>query len=240
MKIKLTHPLISCICITQNRAPLLLKAIVSFDTQNYPNRELVISYPKQDLETKLLINEILKLSDLRIVRIERENGESLGTARNNAIANCNGDYICLWDDDDWYHAKRLAHQFNTMQVNGQFRDASILIRVMLFDATKQMGYLSFPYLWCGSLLCKKDHILRHPFANSNVAEDAPVIKYLESKKLLHYISDSAFLYLYVYHGKNALSYFHFSYYLKKSEQLDQESTNWMRSLLDIKVEVLPS
>jgi len=240
MKIKLIHPLISCICITQDRPSLLLKAIVSFDTQNYPNRELVISYPKQDIETKKLIDSILELSDMRILRIEREENESLGTARNNAIEKCSGDYICLWDDDDWYHAKRLAHQYNTMLVNGQFRDASILTRVMLFDATTQKGYLSFPYLWGGSLLCKKEHMLRNPFADSDVAEDAPVIKYLESNKLLHYIADSAYLYLYVYHGKNALSYFHFCYYLKKSEQLDKESTDWIRNLLDVKVEILPS
>ncbi|RAJ35436.1 glycosyltransferase family 2 protein [Pedobacter cryoconitis] len=240
MKVKLSHPLISCICITQNRPTLLLKAIVSFDTQNYPNRELVISYPKQDLETKLLIDSILELSDLRIVRVEREGNESLGSARNNAIANCNGDYICLWDDDDWYHYQRLAHQYNTMRINGQFREASIMTRVMLFDVTTQQGYLSFPYLWCGSLLCRKDHILQHPFTNTNVAEDSHIVKYLESRKLLHYISDSAFLYLYVYHGSNTLNYFHFSYYLKKSETLDQETTNWMRNLMDIKVEVLPS
>jgi len=240
MKIKLTHPLISCICITQNRPALLLKAIVSFDTQNYPNRELVISYPKHDLETKKLIDDILEVSDLRIIQIERVGNESLGFARNHAIANCNGEYICLWDDDDWYHARRLAHQYNTMLTTGKFREASILTRVMLFDAKTEQGYLSFYYLWCGSLLCKKDHILKHPFENTDVAEDASVIKYLESKKLLHYIADSAFLYLYVYHGGNALNYFHFSYYLKKSERLDQESTDWMHSLLNVKVEVLPS
>lgn len=240
MKIKLTHPLISCICVTQRRPALLLKAIVSFDTQNYPNRELVISYPKDDIETKQLIDDILLVTDLRIVRIEREGNESLGTARNNAISECNGDFICLWDDDDWYHAKRLAHQYNTMLTSGKFLEASILTRVMLFDTKTQQGYLSFPYLWCGSLLCRKDHILKHPFANSDVAEDTPVIKYLESRKLLHYIADSAFLYLYVYHGENALSYFHFSYYLKKSEQLDQESTNWMHNLLNVKVDILPA
>ncbi|MBB5646267.1 glycosyltransferase family 2 protein [Pedobacter cryoconitis] len=240
MKIKLSHPLISCICITQNRPSLLLKAIVSFDTQSYPNRELVISYPKWDKETKQLIESILEVADLRIVCIEREGNESLGAARNHAIANCNGDFICLWDDDDWYHTKRLAHQYNTMRVNGQLREASILTKVMLFDVTTQKGYLSFPYLWCGSLLCKKNHILQHPFTNSDVAEDAQIVKYLESRKLLHYIPDSAFLYLYVYHGTNALSYFHFSYYLKKSDALDSESTDWIRSLLDIKVEVLPS
>lgn len=240
MKIKLIHPLISCICITQNRPALLLKAIVSFDTQSYPNRELIISYPKHDKETKQLINDILEVSDLRIIQIEREGNESLGTARNNAIATCNGDYICLWDDDDWYHAKRLAHQYNTMRINGQSCVASMLTRVMLFDVTTQKAYLSFPYLWCGSLLCKKDHILKHPFVDSNIAEDAEIINYLESRKLLHYITDSAFLYLYVYHGKNALGYYHFSYYLRKSELLDLESRDWIRSLLEVKVEVLPS
>lgn len=240
MKIKISHPLISCICITQNRPALLLKAIVSFDMQNYPNRELVISYPRNDLETKKLIDNVMEAADLRIISIERELDESLGAARNNAIANCNGDFICLWDDDDWYNSKRLSYQYNTMQINGQFREASILTRVMLFDITTEQGYVSFPYMWCGSLLCKKKHILLHPFANTNVAEDTGIINYLESKKLMHHIDDSAYLYLYVYHGNNALSYFHFSYYLKKSERVDQESRDWMRSLLDKKVEVLPS
>lgn len=238
MKIKLSHPLISCICITQNRPLLLLKAIVSFDTQSYPNRELVISYPKWDKETKQLIESILEVADLRIICIEREGNESLGAARNYAIANCNGDYICLWDDDDWYNSRRLLHQYNTMLISRKSAKASILTRVMLFDTTSQQAYLSFPYLWCGSLLCRKGYILQNPFADSNLSEDAPVIKYLQSSKLLHLIEDSAYLYLYIYHGKNVLNHFHFSYYLKKSELLDREITDWIIGLANTKVEIL--
>jgi glycosyltransferase involved in cell wall biosynthesis len=238
MKIKLTHPLISCLCVTDNRPDMLLKAIVNFDIQNYPNKELVISYPKTDRKTKELIEEISNLSDLRLVQVERTNDISLGQAKNNALIYCNGDYICTWDDDDWYHYNRITHQYNNMQVNGKYRQASILTKIMMYDEIKDLAWHSSTYDWGCTLLCRKDLILKYPFADENIAEDTLLVKQLYFEKRLHVIADCAFLYLHVYHGQNAMDYFHFYYLANKSELLDQESKSWIKSLINTQVNLL--
>lgn len=215
------HPLISCICITNNRPWLLQRAINCFKSQNYPNTQLVISYPKKDITTQKIIREP-KNSDIEILQIERESEESLGNARNTAIAKCHGDYICIWDDDDWYHSSRLSYQLNSILDKGLGYQASILTRILLFDKTTKQSYYSFPYTWDGTILCKKEILLQNQYANSQKAEDTHVIKFLSSKKLLYQIEDAPFLYVYVYHGENTWNYEHFEYFLNKSELLAEE------------------
>ena len=221
MKIKPLHPLISCICITSNRPDMLLKAILSFDQQNYPNRELIISYPEDDVESELLLLQILKISQLEIVTITRPAKQSIGHARNNAVAKSNGKYICMWDDDDIYYYTRIADQHNIMRGDGRYFQSSLIPQIILFDATENKAYLSFPYHWSGSLLCKKEHLLQYPCTDSNQFECAPVIDYLSSRKLILQTMLSPSLYTYVYHGQNETEYFNFQYLIRKSQPLEE-------------------
>ena len=239
MKIKLTHPLISCICITSNRPELLLKSIICFDTQTYPNKELVISYPSTDLQTKSLIANISKLADITIIPIERSAHVSIGTAKNDAVSRCKGEYVCIWDDDDWYHEKRIAFQYNHLKSKARFHEASMLSKIILFDGIKQKVYHSFTYNWGGSLLCKRDILIYHKFQDANVAEDTALIKYLENKNYLNHHDEAAFLYIFQYHGHNSLDYFHYAYYTRRSELLDKVSLQQVRDLLYKQVDVLP-
>ena len=227
-----SHPLISCICITNNRPTLLRKAIMCFVTQNYPNKELVISYPKKDKKTRALISERLKSESINIMMIERDNDESLGNSRNNAIAKCAGTFICLWDDDDWYHMSRLSYQYNSMQIIGEHYQASVLSRILLYDSTTGKAYLSFSYTWDGTILCRREMLMQNQYANSNKGEDTHVISFLANKKLLYKIEETPFLYIYVYHGENTWGYNHFEYFLKKSELLDDEATKKIKRLIN--------
>ncbi|WP_158799618.1 glycosyltransferase family A protein [Pedobacter sp. L105] len=230
---KATYPLISCICVTNNRTALLKRAIACFEAQNYPNKELVVSYPDDDHQTKELIQQVSKNEELKILRIERSSEESLGNARNVAIDKCTGDYICIWDDDDWYHASRLSFQFNSMQTLGQGYQASILTNILLYDATTKKAYLSFPYTWDGTMLCRKSIIAQNQYAHSNKAEDTHIIKFLDSRKILYHIADAPFLYIYIYHGENTWDYSHFEYFLRKSNLLDDNVTKKVCSLVEL-------
>ncbi|MCX2483395.1 glycosyltransferase family 2 protein [Pedobacter sp. MR2016-24] len=225
------YPLISCICITNNRPQHLKKAIRCFETQNYPNKELVISHPKEDKITEKVIREFNPDDSLKIIRIERDNDESLGNARNTAIAKSSGDYVCLWDDDDWYHMSRLSYQFNSMQVVGEHFQASVLSRILLYDTTTGKAYLSFSYTWDGTILCRREMLMQNQYANANKGEDTHVITFLANKKLLHKITDTPFLYIYVYHGGNTWNYAHFEYFINKSDLLDMEATNKIKELV---------
>lgn len=226
-----TYPLISCICITNNRTVLLKRAISCFEAQNYPNKELVISYPKKDQETKSLIDDLQRNSVLNILKLERSDEETLGGARNHAIAKCSGDYVCIWDDDDWYHPSRLSFQYNSMQTNGHGYQASILMRVILYDYTTDKAYLSFPYTWDGSILCRKETILQNQYAFQNKGEDTHIIKFLDGRRLLYQIHDAPFLYVYVYHGENTWDYSHYEHFINHSELLEEEVTQSIKSML---------
>ena len=218
----LPYPLISCICVTYNRPEMLKRAIACFEAQNYPNKELVISYPKKDETTRKLLNEIQHNPELNIIKLERDNDESVGNARNIAIAKCKGDYICVWDDDDWYHPSRLSYQFNSMKTNGVGYNASVLTRVLLFDNTAQKAYLSFPYHWENSLLCRKEIILQNQYSHANRGEDTHIIKFLDSKRFLYHIDNAPFLYVYIYHGENTWDYAHYEHLINKSELLPEK------------------
>lgn len=226
-----TYPMISCICITNNRLNLLKRAISCFEAQNYPNKELVLCYPENDEQTKLFINKLIQNTTLAILKIERKNEESLGNARNISIARCRGDYVCIWDDDDWYHSSRLSFQYNSMITTGHGYQASVLMRVILYDSTTQKAYLSFPYTWDGSILCRKEIILQNQYAYRDQGEDTHIIKFLDGKKLLYHIDEAPFLYIYIYHGGNTWDYAHYEYFTNKSELLSEEVTDSIRNII---------
>ena len=239
MIIRITHPLISCICVTAYRPEFLLKAIIGFDTQKYPNKELVISYPEDDQESRDLVKNVIEASDLDIVVVERIPSLSLGMARNEAIAKSNGDYVCTWDDDDWYSERRVHHQYNHMLMVKQKREASILTNVMLYDGPNDQAYLSSTYKIAGSLLCKKSIILEHPYEDSSTIEDASLIRYLVSSKYLHLIADRPDLYIYNYHGDNQLDKYYFLFLLRSAKLLDQANGDWVRYTIGRGVSLTP-
>jgi glycosyltransferase involved in cell wall biosynthesis len=183
------YPLISCICITDSRPELLLKAIISFDGQNYPNRELIVSIPKEDTVSKNLIQNIIELSSMNISMTERSKETTIGEARNQAINACHGTYFCLWDDDDWYRDARLMFQYTILRSMKQKREACILTTVLLYDRKNDKAYYSAQHPFPGSLLCKTEYAMKYPFAHSNLNEGEELINYLTKAKLLHQFQD---------------------------------------------------
>jgi glycosyltransferase involved in cell wall biosynthesis len=227
MKIKLTHPLISCICITANRASMLLKSIINFENQDYPNKELVVSFPSNDIDTRNLLNEILRFTDQNIILIERDSMSSLGNAKNEALKKCNGEYICLWDDDDYYHSMRVKYQYNNMQINGRYKEASVLTKIILFNRTTNKACLSFSHHWPSTLLCQKDLAMLICFSDENLEDVKPLIDYLENNHYLHLIDDFPLLYSYVYHGGNITNEDGFKSLLSQSSILENQYSAWV-------------
>ena len=79
------QPLISCLCVTRGRVPLLKRAVGSFRDQDYGNTELVVVYESDDSSTA----EYLRgLSDENILKIEvpAEEGLTLGELRNLSVS----------------------------------------------------------------------------------------------------------------------------------------------------------
>jgi glycosyltransferase involved in cell wall biosynthesis len=226
MKIKLTHPPVSCICITGHRPQQLLKAIIGFDAQNYPNKELIISYPKSDEESKDLLTKVLQFSKLRIVTIEHDNDLSIGQAKNQAIQRSSAEYICIWDDEAIYHYDRILHQYNDMLV--KHYQAGVLARVFIYDAIHLRSYHSVPYDWGNSLICRKDILFSHPYEDENRLEDRHLFNFLTKDNFLNQIYDSAYLYTIIIDNTHRLEQHNFNFLLRQSEILDEQSNQYLK------------
>lgn len=225
-----SYPLISCICVTSNRPEQLKKAISCFANQNYPNKELVISYPKNDLPSKEIIENIRQKDILKIIPVEHTGDEPLDKAKIRVITKCTGDYICIWDDNDWYHPSRLTFQFNSMQIVGERYQASVLSRILLYDAGTKKVYHSFSCNWDGTLLCRKEIFLLNPYIKDG--ESTSITTFLSGRKTLYQIDDAPFLYIHIYHGANIHDDKHFGSFMKQSELLAEESANKVIKLIE--------
>lgn len=233
---KKKSPLISCICITNNRPLLLQRAIACFERQDYANKELVISYPKSDVMTKNVINQISEMSDIKILRIERNDNENLGTARNSAIQQANGEYICIWDDDDWYNINRISHQYNAIS-KGPFK-ASVLTHILMFDFETKESFLSGYRHWEGTLLCEKSVMSKYLYLDKEKGEDTSVLHELSSNNLLFHIKDASQLYIYIYHGKNTWGENHFNTYFLQSQPLGEKISKQVTDLTNLEYYIL--
>lgn len=223
-------PLISCICITRNRPKLLLTAISCFAAQSYTRKELIILYEKDDIITAACLdNYDWKDLCVKIVAIEKQTGRYLGALRNAAVASASGDYICQWDDDDWYHPERLSYQYGCLALKK--KEAGVLSREIIWDSTTGKAYLSCYRHWEGSLLCRKDIALQHPYYNYKRGEDTPVITALLQRGLLYTDTRATPLYVYRYHSANTWDYRHFSSFFPYSTLLPENACTLLMHIL---------
>jgi glycosyltransferase involved in cell wall biosynthesis len=197
-------PLISCVCITYNRTNLLYRAILAFDSQTYPNKELIISFQDNDVFTNYLVLALELRFDLKIIKVLHSDRDSLGTVRNNAFNNCNGMYICIWDDDDLHGVDRLLLQFLSLQ-NGYY-EGSLLTRIILFESGIKKAFRSYQTYWAGTILCKKEILLKFPCDDTNDLEFLPLITYSKSTSFFQYLDYFPELYIFTYHGSNLMNY----------------------------------
>jgi glycosyltransferase involved in cell wall biosynthesis len=197
---KRNKPLISCLCITGNRPLLLQRAIACFERQIYPKKELVISYPKGDLLTRQIIDQVIFISDIKIVVIERPKDEILGIARNNAVMAANGAFICVWDDDDWYSNHRISAQYEAIR-DGDFK-ACIYTNIVVHDFRNKKSCISDFQLWEGTLLCAKKILLKHPYLEKENGEAQVLLQELSTSGRLYPIVNDPYLYVYIFHGFN--------------------------------------
>jgi len=111
-----SDPLISCLCITKYRTRFLKRAIDCFLHQSYLNKELIIVYPEEDKETEFFIMAN-QHPLIRSVKVKDTSKKSLGRLRNMSIDTADGEFFCVWDDDDWYHKDRLQFQMNAIRLH---------------------------------------------------------------------------------------------------------------------------
>jgi glycosyltransferase involved in cell wall biosynthesis len=230
-------PLISCICVTRNKPAMLKRAVECFLTQSYPEKELVIVYENDDIETLSLLDagEIVAGADIQLIGVKAVPKAPLGELRNIGIRAASGAFICQWDDDDWYHMNRLTEQYQELSRHN--RHGSIMTQWLVFNALNNRAYISNVRPWEGSILCRKELLLRQPYEQKHIGEDTPTVDYLLSQNNLHLINDMPGLYIYVYHGGNTWHHDHWSYIFRCSKGLPRKDSLEIADILSEKYSV---
>jgi len=223
-------PLISCLCITRNRVPLLKRAIAAFHAQTYASKELIIVYEDDDPATKDYLQQ-LTAPDIHKIEVLKSPGLTLGKLRNLSIQACCGEYFCQWDDDDWYHHHRLEFQMDVIR-QSRF-PACVLMHWLVFDTTRNKGYVSPRWPWEGSVLCRKKIIDDDmKYADKKKGEDTPLIRKMLQKHLIFPVMMPK-LYIYVYHSANVCGYDHWrDNIFRASKALSAPTSRLMEDILN--------
>jgi len=95
-------PWVSCVLLTTHpkRSHLLGDALLSYQLQTYPWRELIVVSDGDPL--------VAGRDDVTVVNLP--SGTSIGAKRNAGLAAARGTYLATWDDDDFSMPERLARQ----------------------------------------------------------------------------------------------------------------------------------
>lgn len=223
-------PLISCLCITRNRIPLLKRAIATFHAQTYANKELLIVYEDDDAFSKAYLKK-LSAPDIQTIEVPRSPDLTLGKLRNRAVQACRGEFFCQWDDDDWYHHRRLEFQMDVIR-QSRF-PACVLMHWLVFDATQNQGYLSPRWPWEGSVLCQTQIVGEDmEYANLKRDEDTPFIRKMMKKHLVFPVMMPK-LYIYIYHSANVCGYEHWrDNIFKASKPLSTATSRLMADIVN--------
>lgn len=225
----MTFPLISCLCVTEARVPFLQRSIQCFQDQTYPNKEMVIVYPANDLATHHYLQE-QRISNVQASPIPEGMHRSLGEKRNFSIQCARGAYICQWDDDDWYPIERLERQLSFVMATNVA--AVALSHIIIYNVFNSSAYLSFERHWENTLLCAKqaiEGVVSYP--SMDKSEDTVFVEQLLDKKLLACM-DQVPLYIYINHGNNTWSRNHFEMLCSMSKPLSNMTSQLVSEIVD--------
>lgn len=108
------RPKVSVVINCFNGRKFLHQSILSVINQTYNNWEIIFFDNKSTDDS---IKIVKSFKDKRIKIFKSKSFIRLYNARNLAIKNCKGDYICFLDSDDTWNSKKLEIQINFMKKN---------------------------------------------------------------------------------------------------------------------------
>ena len=197
-------PLVSCLMLTKNRFKLFKLAVNNYISQTYDFKELIIINNGNWLY-KLKVDNYLKNINANIKHIKIKH-MTIGEMRNIGIQNSNGDYIIIFDDDDYHACNRIEYQLDICLRSNV--DATLLKNFIA-------RYKNEKYLCCINHGLEGTILFRNPqdsikYSNMNQGEDTFFKRSLIDNKYNIIVLDNPHeLYEYSFHGNNTVSVKHF-------------------------------
>ena len=188
-------PLVSCMMITSDRLEYVKISISCFQNQTYEPRELLIIDNGKSDDTKRYVDGLFEPT-VRLIRVQ-DYGLTLGDLRNLGVGEANGELLCVWDDDDIYHPKRLEAQISKLLEKEVV--ANFLDEILFWWIAENKIIISGKRHWEGTMITFKSHMPTYPSLPR--AEDTPVANYIVDNNDVSFLTNPL-LYVYVKHGNN--------------------------------------
>lgn len=196
------YPLISCLCVSQNKIEIVGNAIDNFLNQTYINKELVIVTEKQN-PNLLELRNLVGVKDngkkqIRLIMVSARKYPTLGHLRNVSVDNAKGKYVLQWDDDDIHHKERISFMYDNLIETD--KDSCFLRKVIIVDKNTNKKYLSRNWGGVeGTMIALKDSMPKYKHLKKG--EDTPVRNYFINKDN-YLIIDAPHIYTYNFHTNN--------------------------------------
>lgn len=169
------QPLVSCVMPTHDRLAYALRAVGHFLRQDYPATELVIV----EDGTPRLAGRLPDDPRIRLVNASAGNRHSIGALRNLGCAAARGEFIVLFDDDDWHGPRRVSAQLEPLLAGTA--DVSALHGIDWFEPANWKCWRPSPALesrllrhgvYGGTMAFARRWWERRGFLDRSLAEDA--------------------------------------------------------------------
>ena len=224
---------ISCITITKNRVHYLKKCISYYLYQTHENKELVIIYYNTDPDTEKFLfdnEEEFTKQNIKFFKFIEDDAIKLGSVRNLATTKATGDWLAVWDDDDWNCETRLEKQLEFCKDNNMI--GCTLRSVVIYSCVYRKFLLTFERYegWECTLFVRRDKMLK--YKNLATGEDTPLVQeLLESPTFKTMFNPD--LYVYIFHKENVSGVRHKQNILDASYDLGVEKTRMLNEKLNL-------
>ena len=215
-------PTVSCLMVTADRPILAQRAILAYQQQTYPDKELVVldngEAPIQHLLADLPDKEV------RYQYVEKEPGTWIGALRNQSLDLATGDLIVpQWDDDDWSHPERLDRQVAFLQRHEL--DACTLAGTLMHVDNPRYFFHPFIGLLRGgvppTILHRREDAIRFP--NLRRTSDTTYTNAWQERRYAQLPVGDSYLYLRYFHGGNLWEEEHF---LRRARNTPRDLLAW--------------
>lgn len=141
-------PSVSVVTLTKNRKKFFNLAIFNFNQINYPKSKLEwVVYDTSNSENR--VDGLLPPKESRkkynIKYIHSDNVETIGVSRNNAIKECNNDYIVFYDDDDYYYPDSVRNRIHPFMFDEKL-NIVCCSAMASFEINKFYSFIDYPSL----------------------------------------------------------------------------------------------
>jgi len=205
---------VSCLIVTANRKELLCRSLYSLKNQTHKNIEVVVVDNGEEKVEELM--EMFQDDQVNYTYIHPSPDNILGDLRNISLDRATGDYMICWDDDDWFHPKRIEIQLETLK-NG-FDACCLEGNIFHIDSPDLIDHPYIGRLPDGSpssIMHRRNDHIRYP--SMRRGEDTVYLnKWMNNGKYKMLDLSYAYLFVRVFHGTNVSGKKHFLRRLKNS------------------------